>query len=409
MSSAASRTLLYGAAAALAWGGVCWHGRLSKAALLPQPNLAPSVAQDRLGARTLQEALRAAGCAEREAAALASALGSTLDARRLFPKDRFRLVRTADGGFLHLTFTHGARRVIVTRGPRGQLRSISRLDPVARTEKLTSGEIKGSLWQSMESAGVPADVIVNFADVFQWTVDFLAETRDGDRFAVAWSERAAGDRVLGRAVEAGAYDGRAAGERTAVLFDGEYYDAAGESLRRMFLRAPLKFARVSSRFDRSRRHPILRVNRPHHGTDYAAPSGTPVSAVADGVVTARRRERGFGNVVKIRHNAVYTTLYAHLSRFGAGVRQGARIKQGHVIGYVGSTGLATGPHLHFQIEKNGRWADFLALNLPFARSVPRSRRAAFIEARDRFLPELALLRSAAGPPAAPSPQPAAGS
>lgn len=384
MNNAVRRTLLYGAAAAVVWGGARAHSSLKEAALRPEPSLGPSVVEGELGDRLIPRALRDAGCGAEEAAALAHAVGRALDARRLRPKDRFRLVRDTGGGFAHLTFTHDERRAIVTPGAGGGLRARARRDPVAVTTRRAAGEIDGSLWLSMESAGVPAEVIVRFAEAFQWTVDFLVETRDGDRFSVAWTERSAGSRVLGRSVDAGAYDGRATGKRTAVLFDGEYYDEAGESLRRMFLRAPLKFARVSSGFDRNRRHPILRINRPHHGTDYAAAPGTPVSTVADGVVLEAHRERGFGNVVKIRHDGVYTTLYAHLTRFGRGIRKGVRVEQGRVIGYVGSTGLATGPHLHFQIEKNGRWADFLALDLPFAHTVERARRAAFAAARDRF-------------------------
>lgn len=388
MNSALRRTLLYGAAAALLWGGTRAYSSLRDSALSSAPSLGPGVIEEALGERLIPQALRDAGCAPPEAAALAHAVGGALDARRLRPEDRFRLVRDASGAFMHLTFTHGERRAVVTKGPDGALRAESRRDPVAIKERRASGEIDGSLWLSMESAGVPADVIVRFAETFQWTVDFLSETRDGDRFSVAWSENAAGGRVLGRTVDAGSYEGKMTGRRTAVRFDGRYYDEDGESLERMFLRAPLKFARVSSRFNRNRRHPILRINRPHHGTDYAAATGTPVSTVAGGVVVAAHRERGFGNVVKIRHDGVYTTLYAHLSRFGRGIRKGARVEQGRVIGYVGSTGMSTGPHLHFQIEKNGRWADFLALDLPFARTVERARRAAFAAARERFRPLL---------------------
>lgn len=392
MNDAARRALLYGAAAALVWAGARAHSRLSAAAR-PDPSPALSVAEGKLGPRLAHRAFREAGCGAREAASLADALGRAMDARRLHPESRYRLVRAPDGALMHLTVTNGALRTIVTPAPGGGFRAASRRDPVSVVVRRASGKIKGSLWASMKSAGVPPEVIVRFADVFQWTVDFLSETRDGDRFSVAWSERAARDRALGRTVEAAAYEGPAAGKRTAVLFDGEYYDSKGASLRRMFLRAPLTFARVSSRFDLNRRHPILRVNRPHHGTDYAAATGTPVSAVADGVVVEARRERAFGNVVKIRHDGVYTTLYAHLSRFGAGVRKGSRIKQGRVIGYVGSTGLSTGPHLHFQIEKSGRWADYLALDLPFARTVTRSRREAFAAARERYAAELDLRRS----------------
>lgn len=389
MNDLLRRALLYGSAAAVVWAGARALDAARASAERPHGPTAPRSREFALGERTLDQALRAAGCTPRQAAALSAAAAERLDLRRLSPRLSLRLEWGEDGAPRHLTLLDRERRVVVSRGPDG-LRSVSRTDAVAVRERLATGEVRGSLWAAMHAAGVPADVILGFAEAFQWTVDFLTETRDGDHFAVAWSEHAAGSRVLGRRVDAAAYDGRAAGSRTAIRFDGEYFDASGESLRRRFLRAPLRFSRVSSRFDPRRRHPILRVNRPHHGTDYAAPRGTPVSVVADGVVLAARRERGFGNVVKVRHDATYTTLYAHLSRFAPGLRPGARVRQGKVIGYVGSTGLATGPHLHFQIEKDGRWADYLALDLPFARSVPRSRRAAFEEARDRHRPELVL-------------------
>jgi murein DD-endopeptidase MepM/ murein hydrolase activator NlpD len=401
MNELARRALLYGSAAAAIWCGAGALDAVRARAERQPPPAAPLSRQFPLGQRTLDQALRAAGCSARQAASLSAAAGERMDLRRLDPRVSVALTWGEDGEPLHLTLLDGAARVVVTRGPEG-LRAARREDQVSVRERLATGEVRGSLWAAMRAAGVPADVVLGFAEAFQWTVDFLTETRNGDHFAVAWTERAAGARVLERRVEAAAYDGRAAGSRTAVYFDGEYFDAAGESLRRRFLRAPLRFSRVSSRFDPRRRHPILRVNRPHHGTDYAAPRGTPVSAVADGVILAARAERGFGNVVKIRHDPTYTTLYAHLSRFAPGLRPGARVAQGKVIGYVGSTGLATGPHLHFQIEKDGRWADFLTLDLPFARSVPRSRRAAFEEARDRHQPELVLSPAAAEGRSAPS-------
>ncbi|OGS40557.1 MAG: hypothetical protein A2506_07195 [Elusimicrobia bacterium RIFOXYD12_FULL_66_9] len=386
------RVLLYGGAAALIWGGARMNARLSEQAARPEPSTGPTVVAGRLDEHPLHKALLSAGFGRGEAEAAATALARRVDARRLSPLDRFRAERDASGRLLHLTFIHGQDRVIATPGPDGKLRSVLRHDPLLAAQRRASGMVKGSLWVSMESAGVPAEVIVLFAETFQWTVDFLTEPRDGDRFAAVWTERGApGRRVLSRTFEAGVYEGRMTGERTALLFDGDYFDAQSESLQRMFLRAPLKFARVSSGFSKGRFHPVLRINRPHHGTDYAASRGTPVSTVADGVVVAVRRDRGFGNYVKIKHDKTYTSLYGHLSRFGNGIRQGVHVKQGRVIGYVGSTGLATGPHLHFQIEKNGRWADFLKLDLPFARSVPRARRAAFAAESGRLLPELRRL------------------
>lgn len=390
MNEALRRVLLYGGAAALVWAGSRALGALRVQAARPDPPVAPRGSESALGPRTLSRALRDAGCRPADCERFAAELGRRLDLTRLDPRSRLRLELREDGSPAHLTFAAGRTRAVVTRGPDGTARSAVRELPLAARERLASGEVRGSLWAAMRREGVPAEVVLEFAEAFRWTVDFLTETRDGDHFAVAWTERAAGDRVLERVVEAGAYEGRAAGSRTAVLFDGAYYDASGESLRRRFLRAPLRFSRVSSRFGARRRHPVLRINRPHHGTDYAAPRGTPVSAVADGEVLSARPQGGFGNVVKVRHDSAFTSLYAHLSRFAPGLRPGARVRQGQVIGYVGSTGLATGPHLHFQLEKDGRWVDFLKVDLPFERPVPRSRREQFEAARDRFAPRLVL-------------------
>lgn len=398
MNNAVRRVLLYGSAVALIWGGTSAYRSLSADAEMPEPSLGPTVTRGALGSRPLYVALRDAGMEPGEAASAAAVLGRRVDARRLSPLDRFRIERDDEDNLLHVTFTHGQDRVVAVPDEDGTLQAVLRHDKLVTTSRRAAGVVRGSLWASMEAAGVPAQVIVHYAETFQWTVDFLTEPRDGDRFAAVWSESGVpGRRVLKTALEAGVYEGKVTGERTAMLFDGDYYDAEGESLRRMFLRAPLKFARVSSGFSKGRYHPILRINRPHHGTDYAAARGTPVSTVADGVVIVAHRERGFGNVVKIRHNSTYTTLYGHLTRFGKGIRKGVHVKQGRVIGTVGSTGLATGPHLHFQIEKNGRWADFLRLDLPFAKSVPRSRRPAFQTAMRRLLPELrGLAKSEAG-------------
>ena len=168
----------------------------------------------------------------------------------------------------------------------------------------------------------------------------------------------------------------------------EYFDAEGASLRRAFLHAPLNFRRISSGFTNRRFHPILRIWRPHHGTDYAAATGTPAVAVGDGVVFARGYEGGLGNVVKVRHNGTYSTYYGHLSRFAKGVNVGTRVRQGQVIGYVGSTGLSTGPHLHFEMIKNGTSVNFLTLKVPSVGSVPAERKRAFDEKRDKVLAPL---------------------
>jgi murein DD-endopeptidase MepM/ murein hydrolase activator NlpD len=388
------RAGVYCAVAALIWGGLRYYGslRLSAAAAEREVAAEEESVEGRLGKRLLPEALIEAGFSASEAAAAAHALGRVQNVRRLSADDRYIVKRSSAGALMHLTWVHGLKRVVVTQGAKGKFRAAASEVALKTRQRGAAGVIEGSLWASMDSAGVPAEVIVRFAQAYEWTIDFLSEPRNGDRFSVVWSERTSPDgKTWDHAVQAGIYDGKLTGRRQALLFDDDYYDEKGESLRRVFLRAPLQFARVSSGFASRRAHPILRINRPHHGTDYAASRGTPVSAVADGVIVVAHRERGFGNVVKIRHDGTYLTLYGHLHRFGAGIRQGMRVKQGRVIGTVGSTGLATGPHLHFQIEKNGRWVDFLKLDLPFARSIPKAQHASFAEARRRLQARLSAL------------------
>ncbi|MBK8576099.1 MAG: M23 family metallopeptidase [Elusimicrobia bacterium] len=234
-----------------------------------------------------------------------------------------------------------------------------------------------------------AAVIVELADIFAWDIDFLTETRDGDRFALSWEEERTPDRRLVSVKILGAiYLGKFTGSHTALRFMDEYYDAEGASLRRAFLHAPLNFRRISSGFTKRRFHPILRTWRPHHGTDYAAATGTPAVTVGDGVVFYRGYKGGLGNVVKVRHNGTYSTYYGHLSRFAKGIGAGTRVKQGQVIGYVGSTGLSTGPHLHFEMIKNGTSVNFLSLKVPSVGSVPAGHKQAFDQQQKRVIPPL---------------------
>lgn len=237
--------------------------------------------------------------------------------------------------------------------------------PVVVEDLEASGELSSSLWYAMKEAGLSAAVIMEFADIFAWTIDFLTEPRKGDRFALVWEKRttALGE-PCGIRIKAAAYKGSETGSERGYYHKGSFYDAEGKSLRRAFLRAPLTYRRISSYFSRARFHPILRIYRPHNGIDYAAPSGTPVSAIADGKVTFRGWKGGYGKYIGIRHAGSYTSGYGHLRSYAKGVRAGARVKQGQVIGYVGKTGLATGPHLDFSFRVNGRFVNFLKFRPP---------------------------------------------
>jgi len=233
--------------------------------------------------------------------------------------------------------------------------------------KYASATIETSLWDAMLNDGMHPSLVAKLSEIFAWSVDFFG-LQKGDSFKVVYEELS----IDGQPLDVGKIycaEFRGTGtEISAIPFiqDGResYFDGEGNSLRKAFLKAPLQFSRVSSRFSSSRLHPILRIRRPHYGVDYAAPIGTPVLAIGDGRITKAGTESGSGRVVRITHNSVYSTAYLHLSRFGQGITSGAFVKQGDIIGYVGSSGLSTGPHLDFRIYMNGSPVDPLKVEAP---------------------------------------------
>lgn len=247
------------------------------------------------------------------------------------------------------------------------------------TEKLRSfsGVVTNSLWESAENAGMQPILIVNLTEIFAWQVDFNREVRPGDKWRLSVVEQFSKGRSIGWASIIAAEYINQNESYVGIKFpkdddkSSDYYDPDGQSLRRMFLKSPIKFGRVSSKFNRARFHPILKKKRPHLGVDYAAPTGTPIRSVGDGRIQWIGRKGGSGKMIKIRHNSVYRTAYLHLSRYAKGLRKGHKVKQGQVIGYVGSTGLATGPHLHFSFYQNGRYVDPLGKKFPAADPVPK--------------------------------------
>jgi murein DD-endopeptidase MepM/ murein hydrolase activator NlpD len=233
--------------------------------------------------------------------------------------------------------------------------------------KYATGTIETSLWDAMMSGGLHPSLAIELSDIFAWTVDFFG-LQKGDSFKVIYEELFIDDRSLGTGKIYGAQFNRSGSSITAIPFiqDGRetYFDTDGNSLRKAFLKAPLQFSRISSRFSSSRMHPILRIRRPHFGVDYAAPQGTPVHSIGDGRVVFARTEKGSGRMVKIQHNSVYATAYLHLSRFGSGISAGSFVRQNDIIGYVGSSGMSTGPHLDFRFYRNGSPVDPLKVDAP---------------------------------------------
>ena len=257
------------------------------------------------------------------------------------------------------------------------------------------GEISSSLYQTLLRLGHSAEVVMQLADIFAWQIDFLTEPRPEDQFKLVVEEEYREKAKRPKRILAAQYRGRLTGEHTAIFFCDpsghcDYYTPEGKSLHKAFLRAPLKYRRISSHFSYRRLHPILRVWRPHLGIDYAAPIGTPVSAIGDGVVTKKGWTRDGGNFLKLRHSNGYTSTYCHLSRFAKRIKQGRKVRQGDVIAYVGSTGMSTGPHLYFAISRNGKEINFLKMKLPSATSVEHRYLSQFSQTKEE---RLAMLNS----------------
>jgi murein DD-endopeptidase MepM/ murein hydrolase activator NlpD len=277
-------------------------------------------------------------------------------------------------------------------------RAIERRPELARYVFLKSGEIQSSLFATADAIGLPDSITIQMADVFSGEIDFHRDLRRGDRFRVVYEVFHHNGRPLqaGRVLAAEFVNDRKA-YRAVWFVDetgrGGYYTADGKNLRKSFLRSPLEFSRVTSGF-RMRLHPILREWRAHKGVDYGAPAGTRVKATADGTVESAAAQNGYGNVVVLRHNGGITTLYAHLRGFAGGIRRGARVAQGDVIGYVGATGWATGPHLHYEFRVNNQHRNPLTVAMPAAEPVAPQRMAAFRAAAAPLAAQLELLADA---------------
>lgn len=264
--------------------------------------------------------------------------------------------------------------------------SISRGEKkVQRMQKSASGIIASNLWNTMTDNDLNPMLAIELSKIYAWTIDFFG-IQKGDKFRLLYEEQFVDTVSTGvgpvYAVEFEHMGKNYYAFRFSQDEGFDYFNDKGENLRKAFLKAPLEFSRISSRFSGSRLHPVLKIRRPHHGVDYAAPLGTPVVSIGDGTVIGKGYQGGSGNFVKIRHNAVYTTMYLHLSRFGKGVSTGSRVQQGEVIGYVGSTGLSTGPHLDFRVFMNGTPIDPLKIDAPPGDPVKTDYKQDFIHTRD---------------------------
>jgi murein DD-endopeptidase MepM/ murein hydrolase activator NlpD len=314
---------------------------------------------------TLDKLLIAGGLTRPESALLTRELARLVDVRRLRPGHliRFHYDDTGVVDSVQMKVT-GWGEVGAIRGA-GGFEVTTRQAEVRHVESTISATIDRSLYEALRDTGENPQLVQQLVDVFQWDVDFFA-LQKGDSFSLVVTKRFAGNDFVGYGPISAARFTHRGNTYEAFRHEGRegtagYYGRAGAPLRKQFLKAPLKFSRVTSGFSRKRFHPVLKYFRPHYGVDYGAPVGTPVMTTADGVVVEARTKPGEGNFVRVRHSSTYDTYYLHLSRFAKGIKRGTKVTQGQVIGYVGMTGLATGPHLDYRVTERGKWLNPLQL------------------------------------------------
>lgn len=254
--------------------------------------------------------------------------------------------------------------LVIRRDEAGIKSEIRKYDPERRVEQL-GGVITGSLYATIDRLGGDDQLVMDFADIFEWDVDFFKDLQAGDTFRIVYEANYIQGQPLGNGKILAAQLTNRGRTYTALGFQSDqgwaYFSPDGKAMKKAFLAAPLKFSRISSGFTTSRYHPILHSYRAHYGIDYAAPYGTPVRAIGHGTVLSAGWAGGAGKMIKIQHSKEISTIYCHLSRFAPGIKNGASVSQGQVIGYVGATGLATGPHLDFRFLKNGKYVNFLTV------------------------------------------------
>lgn len=300
--------------------------------------------------------------------------------------------------FCHFTYEIDPERYLLIASRGRELHSEIREYPFTVRVDSLMGTIASSLFQSVLELGEGPDLALGLSEIFAWDVDFFLDIRKGDRFKFFFEKKCLEDSVVcyGR-ILAAEFVVQGAPHRAIYFCDetgyDDYYDPEGESLRKALLKAPLRYTRISSGFSHRRFHPIRRRYAPHLGLDYAAPTGTPVRATGDGSVVFSARSGASGKMIEIRHNETYTTYYLHLSQFAKGIKKGKSVKQGDVIGYVGSTGLSTGPHLDYRIKKHGKFIDPRKVDLPSAEPVAEAYRAIFESLRDGWMARLEQLGS----------------
>lgn len=309
--------------------------------------------------------------------------------RRCIPGDTVRVV-LRDDALVTFSYTHDYAETYYVTGC-GDFFTVAMKYPYVDTLRcLIKGAISSTLYETVTGLGETPNLVYRYADVFAWEIDFLTETQNGDSFYMYIEKTYCDSQFIGYGnIILTRYKG-AVGDFYGIYYcdpEGheDYYNLEGQSLRKALLKSPLRYSYISSYFSKKRYHPILKVWRPHHGLDYSAPTGTPVASIGAGVVTYKGWKGGYGNCVEIKHMNNFRTRYGHLSKFAKGLYKGKRVTMGELIGYVGSTGLSTGPHLHFELHRNGAAINPLKVQLPRAPAVKKQYLTEYEQVRDSLI------------------------
>ena len=318
--------------------------------------------------QSLAEILYPYGVTTQQIFAISRLPDSLINERKIKQGNKYSVFSLNDSTPAYFVYEKDPLNYVVVHLTSDPLRAVNETKPMEQRLQFASGTIESSLWESMRDTDVNPMLAVELSEIFAWTVDFFG-IQPGDRYKVIYEETFVDSQSIGINSILGAWFYHNNTDFWGVPFVQDsvrsFFDEEGNSLRKAFLKAPLRFSRISSGFSHSRFHPVLKIRRPHHGVDYAAASGTPVYSVGDGVVTrVGYQKNGGGNYIKIKHNSVYSTTYMHLRGFARGIRGGVYVKQGDLIGYVGRTGLATGPHLDFRFYRNGSAVNPLSVEAP---------------------------------------------
>ena len=318
----------------------------------------------------------------------------------IFAKAKVKIVIKKDSGvnkIVSLTYPINEITTVEIKRNKDEFIISENILKLDKRESVLSNTIKNNLYSSAVEAGIEPNVIVEFANIFGFEVDFQRDIRSGDKFEVYYEKYVDEDNIVrntGKIIYASMFVNNKEFALYNFKFNNKegYYDVDGKSVIKTLMKTPINGARLSSSFG-LRKHPILGYNKLHQGTDFAAPTGTPIMASGSGVILRAQKYKGYGNFVSIKHNSTYVTAYGHMSKYGRGIRKGIRVKQGQIIGYVGSTGMSTGPHLHYEVIKNGKRINSQRLKLPTGKVLSNQARNKFEVERIKIDVKLASLRN----------------